>query len=210
MGLSFPLFKEDRGVVFRLSVTLGPALLLVLLAVLLPDNIATPLNTIAWIVSNVLLAYSAGALVLFLAAYFYFFDPRATTGGRLIFQFMLSLVGVISLNIIGIFINPTFNTAWYAYPDGVDPWRPVVRLIVYGFVAYAVTSLAVLLVLRKWFPEKVKKASDIKLKVRTSENPTITEGSRPLFDKKPYSVFSNDTASTDLIEETWPNQRGKK
>lgn len=210
LGLLHPTPNEKHSVAFRSLVTLGPAVLLILLAIFLPAEITHPINAIAWVVSNVLLAYSAGALVLFLGAYFYFFDPRATTGGRLIFQFMLSLVGVISLNVIGIFINPTANNTWLSYPEGVEPWRPVVRLIVYGFVAYAVTSLAVLLILRKWFPDKVKKASDIKLKVRTSEITTITEEApQPVIEAETKPVLGRSTSGIDLIEDTWPKPRGQ-
>lgn len=215
MGLFFPTFNENHGMIFRVSTTLGPAIALILLAVFLPANITKPINAFAWVTSNVLLAYSAAVLVLFLGAYFYFFDPRATTGGRLIFQFMLSLVGIISLNIIGIFVNPTGNTAWFTYPDGVEPWRPTVRLIIYGFVAYAVTSLAILLVLRKWFPNKVKKASDIPLKVRTSEIDVITEDPKdpeappPVVMEEPKPILGREYPPTDLIEETWPNKRGQ-
>lgn len=205
MGLFFPMFNEKHSMFYRALVAIGPAVAVVLLAVFLPENITTPINTFAWVASNVLLAYSAAVLVLFLGAYFYFFDPRATTGGRLIFQFMLSLVGIISLNIIGIFINPSANNIWYQFPEGVEVWRPTVRLIIYGFVAYAVTSLAVLLVLRKWFPKRVKKASDIPLKVRTSENPIIKEVPRPPVHKT--SVFERNP--TDLIEETWPRKRDR-
>lgn len=211
LGLIFPLFKEKHSVFFRLSVTLGPALVLVLLAVFLPNNIATIINTIAWVTSNVLLAYSAVVLALFLGAYFYYFDPRATTGGRLIFQFMLSLVGIISLNIIGIFINPSANNVWNVYPEGVEPWRPTVRLVVYGFVAYAITSLCVLLVLRKWFPNKLQKASDIKLKVRNPEthHETKPETKKPLFPKGVHKpVLGRDPDPTDLVDETWPKPRG--
>ena len=210
LGLFLPTFNENHSMIFRLNVTLGPAAALVLLAVLLPSSISTPINTFAWVASNMLLAYSAIVLVLFLVAYFYFFDPRATTGGRLIFQFMLSLVGIVSLNIIGIFINPTSSSVWHEYPAEVEAWRPTIRLIIYGFVSYSVTSLAVLLILRKWFPNKVKKASDIPLKVRTSENPIIEGAHQPLFDRKEKPVLGREHPPTDLIEETWPNQRGKK
>lgn len=187
LGLFNVTFKETRGMLFRSLVVLAPAVALILLAVLLPESITLPLNTFAWVASNLLLGYSAGVLVVFIMAYFYYFDPRATTGGRLIFQFMLSLVGIISLNVIGIFVNPTANNIWYNLPVDVEPWRPIVRLIIYGFVAYAITSLAVLLILRKWFPERVKKASDINLKVRTSENPIIT---------------------LPMLNEDWPRDRG--
>lgn len=208
MRLLFPKFSKKHSSLFRLLISVGPALTLVLLAVFLPEPVRTIINTVAWVLGNVLLGYSAVVLVVFLGAYFYFFDPRATTGGRLIFQFMLSLVGIISLNVIAVFIDPSRDNAWYIYPDDVDPWRPTVRLIVYGFVAYAVTSLVILLILRKWFPNRVKKASDIELKVRTSENPTI-EVPQPPVEEEPKPVITRPPAAeTDLIEETWPNVRG--
>jgi hypothetical protein len=164
IGLLFPNVKPGfKAAILRGLVAIAPAATLILLSVLLPREVTEPFNAFFWVLSNLILGYSAGVLVVFLIAYFYFFDPRATTGGRLIFQFMLSLVGVISLNVIGIFINPTNGGEWFLYPIGVEPWRPTVRFIIYGFVAYAVTSLAILLVLRKWFPHRVRKASDLDL-----------------------------------------------
>lgn len=121
------------------------------------------LNSWLWVVGNVLLGYTSVVLVLFVITYFVIFDPRATTGGRLIFQFMLSLAGVLILVFIGIYIDPSSNSSWFELNPDVEWWRPFVRAVVYGFVAYAITSLAVLLVLRKWFPHKLTKASDFAL-----------------------------------------------
>ena len=134
------------------------------------------INPIAWVAANLILAYVSFALVVFVVMYYALFDPRATTGGRLIFRFMLSLVGVIVLSSIGIFIDPVPNREWFSYPgDYVEWWRPLLRLVIYGFVAFTVTSLAVLLVRRKWFPNNLKMAPQPLVVVRheTSEIPVI-------------------------------------
>lgn len=133
------------------------------------------INAFAWVAGNILLGYTAITLIVFLLSYWIIFDPRATTGGRLIFRFMTSLVGVVIIIFIGIFLDPAPDLDWYVYPPDVEPWRPLGRAVVYAYVAYTVSSLAVLLVLRKWFPDRVQKASDRNLvKVRhTSEIPTI-------------------------------------
>lgn len=140
-------------------------------------------NSFLWVSANVLLAYSSVVLVIFLVAYYLIFDPRATTGGRMIFQFILSLAGLIMINIMGVFIDPSADNQWYVYPDDVQSWRPIMRFAVYGFVAYAISSLAILLAMRKWWPHKLRKASDINLvKVRhTAEIPTIDNSQ---FDRK--------------------------
>lgn len=142
---------------------------------LLPSEVSNTVNGVAWVLGNVILAYTAFALIGFLIAYYTVFDPSATTGGKLIFRFMLSLAGVILLVFIGIFIDPSRDRQWFLYADEIEPWRPIFRLAIYGFVAFSISSLAWLLAVRKWWPHKVKKASDINLvKVRhTSEIPVI-------------------------------------
>lgn len=126
-------------------------------------DVLNVLNTVLWVAGNVELAYTSVMLVVFVVAYFIIFDPRATTGGKLIFQFMLSLMGVLILVFIGIYIDPTDENAWMQMPMTVDWWRPSVRFVIYGFVAYSITQLFVLLVKRKWFPHKLKTASDLTL-----------------------------------------------
>lgn len=146
-----------------------------------PD-ILNAINAVLWVVSNVLLAYSAIMLVLFLIAYIAIFDPKATTGGKLIFRFMISLVGVISLSFIGIFIDPVPGRDWWSFPVGeVEWWRPVLRVLIYGFTAFSISALIKLLVYRKWFPQKLKKASDINLVQprHTSEIPVIKKAFIP-------------------------------
>lgn len=138
---------------------------LLLYTYVLPSAITEPINEVAWVVSNLALAYTCVVLVVFIVAYVIIFDPRATTGGQLIFRFMLSLVGVIVLSYIGVFVDPAPDRSWFLYPgeDLVETWRPITRLVVYVFVAFSITALSRLLILRKWFPHKVKKAGDLVL-----------------------------------------------
>lgn len=154
----------------------GTVLLIVGVLWFLPSEVTNAINAVAWVLGNVVLAYTAIALIGFLIAYYAIFDPSATTGGKLIFRFMLSLAGVIVLVFIGIFVDPSPDREWFIFPEAsVEWWRPILRLAIYGFVAYSISSLAWLLAVRKWWPHKVKKASDINLvKVRnTSEIPIV-------------------------------------
>jgi hypothetical protein len=140
------------------------------------------INSIAWILANIILAYTALALVVFVIMYYALFDPRATTGGKLIFRFMLSLVGIIGLVFGGIFMDPNANQTWSMYPDHIAVWRPILRLVIYGYVAFTITALAILLVRRKWRPHslKIAPAQDL-VKVRhTNEIPVVKSS---LFEK---------------------------
>jgi hypothetical protein len=112
-------------------------------------------NEFFWITANLLIAYNAIVLVVFVVLYYVFFDPRATTAGRFVFRFMLSLIGVIGLVVIGIFLDPSHDRKWYEDPGDILWWRPFARFVVYGYVAYSVTALAALVVIRKWWPEKI-------------------------------------------------------
>lgn len=113
-------------------------------------------NTVAWILSNLLIIYIGFVLVLFVIGYAAVFDPRSTTGGRLIFQFTASLIGVIGIIFIGVFVNPQMNRLWWNYANDIFWWRPTLRLLVFGYVGYTITSLVILLAKRRFFPERVK------------------------------------------------------
>lgn len=136
------------------------------------------INPVAWVVANMVLAYIAFALVVFVVMYYALFDPQATTGGKLIFRFMISLVGLIGLLFLGIFVDPAPDREWFSYPgDYVEWWRPVLRLFIYGYVAFTITSLAVLLVKRKWFPSRIEAIAPqplVKVRHETSEIPIVT------------------------------------
>lgn len=117
-------------------------------------------NTFAWVAANLLVGYIAIAVILFVIGYWILFDPRATTAGRNIFRFFVSLLLIIGLVFVGLFIDPHVDRPWFTYPGDVNPWRPTLRLLGYGYVAYTITSLAVLLVIRKWWPQKLRTALD--------------------------------------------------
>lgn len=137
------------------------------------------INTIAWIGANLFIAYIAVLVVLFVIMYYIFFDPKATTAGKMIFRFMMSLVGVILLVFIGVFVDPSHGNTPFGQPaSSVDGWRPILRFVVYGYVAWTITSLAGVLVLRKWFPGRVKKKTDLELVKPRHDTTTI-----PIVDK---------------------------
>ena len=77
------------------------------------------INPIVWVLANVILAYTALILVVFVFMYYALFNPKATTGGQLIFRFMVSLVGVVGVVFLGIFIDPAPDSEWFIYPAGV-------------------------------------------------------------------------------------------
>jgi hypothetical protein len=122
-------------------------------------------NELAWITSNLLIGYIAVALIIFAVGYYVLFDPKATTAGKLVFRFALSLVGVIGLICIGIFVDPSAGSAWFEFPGDIIWWRPTLRLAVYAYVAYTITSLAVLLGIRKWRPDWVTTSANRNLVV---------------------------------------------
>lgn len=114
------------------------------------------INTVAWIATNVIIIYIGAALLIFTVGYYILFDVKATTAGRFIWRFALSLVGVIALVFIGIWVDPSSGRSWFQYPGDVVWWRPLVRLLVYVYVGFTITGLAVLLGIRKWSPGQIK------------------------------------------------------
>jgi hypothetical protein len=136
------------------------------------------INPAVWVLTNVILLYISIALTGFVISYQVFFDPKSTTGGRMIFRFALSLLLVIFVVGIGIFVDPRLQISWNTLPPDVIWWRPVVRLFAYGYVAYTITALSVFLWKRKFRPESLKTAPDkllVKPRHDTDEIKTIKE-----------------------------------
>lgn len=117
-------------------------------------------NAFTWIISNILVAYVSFALVLFVIAYYVLFNIKKTTAGRYVFKFFLSLFGIVGLIFISLFIDPTYGRQWNIYPGDVIWWRPTVRLVAYAYVSYTITSLAILLAVRKWRPDLLRTSND--------------------------------------------------
>lgn len=115
-------------------------------------------NSVAWPVSNGLIAYILFALIIFAIGYVILFDPSATTAGKLILRFVISLIGIMGIVFIGVFIDNKPNEDWLGFPGDTLWWRPAILLVVYGLVAYTITSLVVLLMKYKWWPHKIKKS----------------------------------------------------
>lgn len=120
-------------------------------------------NSFLWVLSNFLVAYIGLMLVVFLVGYYVLFDPRATTAGRFLYRFALSLLGVILLVFISVFLDPVPGHGVFEYPGDVLWWRPALRFAAYLGVAYTVTALTVLLAVRKWWPHLLRTALDREL-----------------------------------------------
>lgn len=110
------------------------------------------MNEFLWPLANVLVVYVTLALLTFCIGYPILFNPRASTTGRGILRFAISLLGVMVLVFVSLFVDPRDDVPWWVLPVGVDVWRPVVRVVVYGFASYAVTALGVTLHLRRFRP----------------------------------------------------------
>ena len=124
-------------------------------------DVLNDLNPFFWVASNFLIIYTNVLLSLFVIGYYVLFDPRATTGGKLILRFGFALFLVMTLVTIGIYANPISETPWYNYPgESVIWWRPAVRAFVYAYIAFATTSLVVFLVIRKFWPNRLQTSAD--------------------------------------------------
>lgn len=122
-------------------------------------------NHFAWITVLLLLVYISVFVIVFAVYYPIVFNPKATTVGKNIFRFFMSLVGVIGLLVIGLYVEPiTDGRSPYEYVEDVLIWRPFVRLIIYGYVAYSITSLVIVLIIRKYWPYKLRTALDVKVR----------------------------------------------
>ena len=124
-------------------------------------------NAVAWVITNLLVVYIAVLVVVFVLGYYILFNPKATSAGKYIFRFFVSLLVLNVLLFVTLFIDPSQGRVWSEYPSDVMPWRPLVRLVGYIYVAYTVTSLAVLLVVRKWYPHKLITAESHDLTIKT-------------------------------------------
>ena len=124
------------------------------------------INDVLWFVVNVLAFVASVTIVVATIAYYAFFDPRATTAGKMIFRFMVSLSGVIVIGAVAKLTGVTEETTWWL----------ILALLVYAYLAFTVISLAVFLAIRKWKPQKFKKKSDVnvvKPRTETTEIPIV-------------------------------------
>ena len=136
------------------------------------------LNPMFWVIANLGLIYIGVLLLAFTILYPTLFDPSATTGGKMIFRFALSLSLVVAVLVVGVFIDQRHDIPWYEYPGDNIWWRPTIRLAAYTYVSYTITSLVIFLWKCKFYPQKLKRAPDkelVKPRHDTAEVPTIKE-----------------------------------
>lgn len=103
------------------------------------------INPFFWVISNALLVIVSAALTFYVIFYFFWFKWWEHAGGRLIMAFTSSLLGVIFLVLVGLTSNPAGS---FAYPVDTLVWRPFIRMIVYGAVAFTIIRLDVTLIAR--------------------------------------------------------------
>jgi len=131
-------------------------------------------NSLMMVTGRILVGYISFAIVVFVIAYYILFDPSTTTAGKFIFRFMLSLVGVILLSFVGTFIDPLASSYVRPIPPpDVFSWSTLLRIVVYGYVAFATTSLAVLLAAYRWWPDRIKTKMSILEPRNTKDIPII-------------------------------------
>lgn len=136
----------------------------------MPDWL-TEINAVLWVSSNVLVGYITFAVWVFLVGYFALFNPRQTTAGKLLFNLLLSLGFVMTLVFIGVFIDNRPDEDWLSFRGDMLWWKPTIRIIGYGFLAFAVTRLIAFLIVVKWFPELLRTPRDKELiKLRHERN----------------------------------------
>lgn len=113
-------------------------------------------NTFVWVLGNIIAFTVFIAALVFAVLYPILFDVNLTTAGRMIWRAILSVAGFGFLVVLGIFVDG--RAEWFEFPDSVAWWRPLVRLIIYGFIGYTFTSLVVLLLVRRFKPGILKTA----------------------------------------------------
>ncbi|AWN03252.1 hypothetical protein PBI_CAMILLE_5 [Microbacterium phage Camille] len=124
------------------------------------------ITDVLWIVDNLLANVASFGIITAAIAYYTLFDPRATTAGRMVFRFMVSLAGVIALSLVAEAFGATKDTTWWV----------ALAMIVYGYLVYTIIALLTFMVIRKWKPSRVKKKADLNLmkpRTDTTEIKTI-------------------------------------
>ncbi len=111
-------------------------------------------STVVWVLGNLValgIFFSAGT---FAVLYPLLFNIRVTTVGPHIWRAILSVAGFGVLAVLGLFVDGRVN--WWEMPTDVAWWRPLLRLAIYGLIAYSFTSLSVVLIMRRFWPHRLK------------------------------------------------------
>lgn len=110
-----------------------------------------------WVLGNLVVLSVFLSASLFAILYPIFWDWRHwTTAGTRIWRAILSVAGLGLLIVIGLFLDGSVE--WWQMPSNVSGWRVLLRLVVYGLIAYSFADLVKTLVIRKFWPERLKTA----------------------------------------------------
>lgn len=113
-------------------------------------------NTFLWVTGNLIVLLVFLSAIAFAVTYPILFNPNQTAGGRAIWKAIGSVAGIGLLVVVGLFIDGA--TSWTARPEHVELWRSILRLLVYGWVAYSFLDLVRVLIYRRFWPDKLKTA----------------------------------------------------
>lgn len=116
-------------------------------------------NAFFWVAGNIVVVIITIMTLIFTILYPILFNPNLTLAGKLVFRFALSLCGIILLVYVGTWVDPSHGREWSNFPGDIVPWRPFVRFLIYCFAAYTITSLTVFIIVRKWWPHRIKNTS---------------------------------------------------
>lgn len=116
-------------------------------------------NHILWVAGNIIILLIFVAALSFAIIYPLLFNPKLTTGGRLVWRAIFSVAGIGLMVVIGLFVDG--RSEWWELPPNILWWRPALRVLVYGYVAYSFGSLVALLFVRRFWPKQVEVAPEV-------------------------------------------------
>lgn len=121
-------------------------------------------NTVFWVTGNLIAASIFVSGLAFAIIYPILFNPSLTTAGKYIWRAIFSVGGFGFLAVVGTFVDG--RVEWFELPPDVDWWRPAIRLVIYGIIAYTFWSLVALLFVRRFHPERLRTAPEDTLNVK--------------------------------------------
>lgn len=111
-------------------------------------------STGVWVLGNLVALGIFFSAAVFAVLYPILYNIRVTTVGPHIWRAILSVAGFGFLVVIGLFVDSRVD--WWQMPEDVAWWRPLLRLVIYGLIAYSFTSLSVVLIVRRFWPHRLK------------------------------------------------------
>lgn len=115
-------------------------------------------NEIVWVIGNFGGLFTFISAFLFAAFYALVFNPWLTDAGSRVWWAFVAIAAYGANTVLGVFVDG--RTSPFVLPQDVAWWRPSVRLIILLFVLTAFARLVQFVILRRYFPNRVKTAPD--------------------------------------------------